>query len=85
MLKKHKLIFSLLVVSSVIVASLPLHAVENYPYFDPKKDGYWATVERIKQRMEKRDRERRNARLLAFAAISISVIILSLVCWGLST
>ncbi len=53
--------------------------------FDPKKDGYWATVERIKQRMEKRDRERRNARLLAFAAISISVIILSLVCWGLST
>jgi len=40
MLKKHKLIFSLLVVSSVIVASLPLHAVDNYPYFDPKKDGY---------------------------------------------
>ena len=40
MLKKHKLIFSLLVVSTVIVASLPLHAVDNYPYFDPKKDGY---------------------------------------------
>ncbi len=40
MLKKHKLIFSLLVVSSVIVVSLPLHAVDNYPYFDPKKDGY---------------------------------------------
>ena len=40
MLKKHKLIFSLLAVSSVIVASLPLHAVDNYPYFDPKKDGY---------------------------------------------
>ena len=40
MLKKHKLIISLLAVSSVIVASLPLHAVDNYPYFDPKKDGY---------------------------------------------
>ena len=40
MLKKHKLIFSLLAVSSVIVVSLPLHAVENYPYFDPKKDGF---------------------------------------------
>ena len=40
MLKKHKLILSLLAVSSVIVVSLPLHAVDNYPYFDPKKDGY---------------------------------------------
>ena len=40
MLKKHKLIFSLLAISSFIFVRLPLQAVENYPYFDPKKDGY---------------------------------------------
>ena len=40
MLKKHKLIFSLLAISSLIFVRLPLQAVENYPYFDPKKDGY---------------------------------------------
>ena len=40
MLKKHKLIFSLLAISSFIFARLSLQAVENYPYFDPKKDGY---------------------------------------------
>ena len=40
MLKKHKFILSLLMVSLFGFASLPLQAVDNYPYFDPKKDGY---------------------------------------------
>ena len=40
MLKKHKFILSLLIVSLFGFASLPLQAADNYPYFDPKKDGY---------------------------------------------
>ena len=40
MLKKRKTIFTLLAASFLGVATIPVQAVDNYPYFDPKKDGY---------------------------------------------
>ena len=40
MLKKYKLIFSLLLFSLSRFVSEPLQAADNNPYFDPKKEGY---------------------------------------------
>ena len=40
MLKKSKTIFTLLEVSFMGFAFIPVQAVDNYPYFDPKKDGF---------------------------------------------
>ena len=40
MLKKRKTIFTLLAASFIGFVFIPVQAVDNYPYFDPKKDGY---------------------------------------------
>ena len=43
--------------------------------FDPKKDGYWATADRIKKRMEEQKAASRKIKLYTLGVILISSLI----------
>lgn len=49
--------------------------------FDPKKDGYWATAERIKERIAEKAKDRRRTTLALVGGSVLVFIIFSLVIW----
>ena len=49
--------------------------------FDARKDGYWATAERIKQRIAEKDKERRRATLALIGGSVLVFIVFSLTIW----
>ena len=49
--------------------------------FDPMKDGYWATAERIKQRIAERQSAKRKQALILWCVAILSLLILLFVLW----
>jgi len=49
--------------------------------FDPMKDGYWATAQRIKQRIEEKERESRKAKMITLAIIVGGLVFLTTLGW----
>jgi predicted nucleic acid-binding Zn ribbon protein len=49
--------------------------------FDPIKDGYWATPERIKQRILEKERQRRKSNTIIFSVIMACAIVMLLTLW----
>ena len=49
--------------------------------FDPVKDGYWATAQRIKQRIEEKERESRKAKIITLAIILGGLVFLTTIGW----
>ncbi len=47
--------------------------------FDPIRDNYWATPERIKQAIREKEKERRFARIITFCLVAGGILILLLV------
>jgi hypothetical protein len=47
--------------------------------FDPVKDGFWATSDRIKKRLEERKMQARKARIIIGSLIAGSLIFLSVI------
>ena len=51
--------------------------------FDPKKDGYWATADRIRSRIKERDRQHRKARIITTFIVLGVIAILTFLVWVL--
>ena len=49
--------------------------------FNPAKDGYWATAENIKKRIEERQKQRTKNILVIWGTIIFSIFFLILIVW----
>jgi len=49
--------------------------------FDPIKDGYWPTAERIKQRILEKEKQRRKSNAIIFSVIVACVMVMLLTLW----
>ncbi len=49
--------------------------------FDPIKDGYWATPEKIKQRIIEKEKQRRKPNAIIFSVIIACAAIILLTLW----
>ncbi len=49
--------------------------------FNPTRDGYWATTERIKQRIAEKQSTKRKQALILWCFVILSLLILLFVLW----